>query len=95
MRLIKSTMWNYVGLVRSPRRLMRARRILGQLSEEIGTFYAGNRLTRSLIELRNAVNTALLVVHAASLNSQSKGSHYVGPEGQDLGVPILRQDELK
>lgn len=95
MRLIKSTMWNYVGLVRSPRRLMRARRILSQLSEEIGTFYADNRLTRSLIELRNAVNTALLVVHAASLNSKSKGSHYVAPEGDDLDMPAFRQDELK
>lgn len=95
MRLIKSTMWNYVGLVRSPRRLMRARRILSQLSEEIGTFYAGNRLTRSLIELRNAIKSALLVVHAASLNPESKGCHYVASEDEEIDLPLERHDDLK
>jgi len=95
MRLIKSTMWNYVGLVRSPRRLMRARRILSQLSEEIGTFYAGNRLTRALIELRNAVKTAELIVHAARLNPQSRGSHYVATEDEEIDIPVERHDELK
>lgn len=87
LRLIKSTMWNYVGLVRSRKRLLRARRILGQLDEEISGFYAGNRLTRSLIELRNAVKTALLVVHAASLNPESKGCHYVASESDDPASP--------
>ncbi|MDQ8204882.1 L-aspartate oxidase [Pelagicoccus sp. SDUM812003] len=95
MRLIKSTMWNYVGLVRSPRRLMRARRILSQLYEEIDSFYAGNRLTRSLIELRNAVCAAQLVVHAATLNSESKGSHYVAREDEDIDLPLERHDVLK
>jgi L-aspartate oxidase len=95
MRLIKSTMWNYVGLIRSPRRLMRAQRILSQLDEEIGSFYAGNRLTRPLLELRNAVKTALLVVHAASLNQESKGSHYIAKEDEEIDVPMQREEELK
>jgi L-aspartate oxidase len=77
MLQIQHTMWNYAGVVRSPRRLTRARRILLELREEIQSFYRGCQLTRELIELRNAVQTALLIVHAASLNSQSKGSHYV------------------
>jgi L-aspartate oxidase len=47
------------------------------LREEIQSFYRDCRLTRDLIELRNAVQTALLVVHAASLNPRSKGCHYV------------------
>ncbi len=94
MRLIKSTMWNYVGLVRSRRRLMRARRILSQLAEEIGSFYADNRLSRSLIELRNAVKSALLVVHAASLNPRSKGSHYITDE-EEIDLPLERHDDLK
>ena len=70
-------MWNYSGIVRSPRRLTRARRILLELREEIQSFYRGCTLTRELIELRNAVQTALLVVHAAALNPVSKGCHFV------------------
>ncbi|HZZ19540.1 MAG TPA: FAD-binding protein [Opitutaceae bacterium] len=77
MLLIKHTMWNYAGIIRSPRRLTRARRILLELREEIQSFYRGCALTRELIELRNAVQTALLVVHAAALNPVSKGCHYV------------------
>ena len=73
-------MWNYAGIVRSPKRLTRARRILLELREEIQSFYRTYRVTKDLIELRNAVQTALLVVHAASLNPVSKGCHYVVEE---------------
>lgn len=77
LQLLRSTMWNYAGIVRSPKRLTRARRILLELREEIQSFYREYRVTSELIELRNAVQTALLVVHAASLNPVSKGCHYV------------------
>src|SRR5271165_728617 len=77
MLQIQHTMWNYAGVVRSQRRLTRARRILLELREEIQSFYRGCRPTRELVELRNAVQTALLVVHAAALNPVSKGCHYV------------------
>ena len=80
MQLIQNTMWNYAGVIRSPKRLTRARRILLELREEVQSFYRGCRLTRELIELRNAVQTALLVVHAASLNPRSKGCHFVVEE---------------
>ncbi len=80
MLQIQHTMWNYAGVVRSPRRLTRARRILLELREEIQSFYRGCALTRELIELRNAVQTALLVVHAATLNPVSKGCHFVAAE---------------
>jgi L-aspartate oxidase len=75
--LVQQTMWNYAGIVRSPRRLTRARRILHEAREEIRSFYRRCRVTPELIELRNAVRSALLVVHAASLNPRSKGAHYV------------------
>jgi L-aspartate oxidase len=75
--LLRQTMWNYAGIVRSERRLTRARRILLQLREEIQSFYKDCRLTPELIELRNAVRTALLVVHAARLNPESRGCHYL------------------
>ena len=77
LNLVQQTMWNYAGIVRSPRRLTRARRILLELREEIQSFYRDCQVTRELVELRNAVQTALLVVHAASLNPHSKGAHYV------------------
>jgi len=77
LNLVQQTMWNYAGIVRSPRRLTRARRILLELREEIQSFYRDCRVTRELVELRNAVQTALLVVHAASLNPHSKGAHYI------------------
>ncbi len=80
MLQIQHTMWNYAGVVRSPKRLTRARRILLELREEIQSFYRGCRLTRELVELRNAIQTALLVVHAAALNPRSRGSHYVVDE---------------
>lgn len=78
--LVQQTMWNYAGIVRSERRLTRARRILLELREEVQSFYRGCHLTRELVDLRNAVQTALLVVHAASLNPESRGCHYVAPE---------------
>ena len=80
MLQIQHTMWNYAGVVRSPKRLTRARRILLELREEIQSFYRGCRLTRELVELRNAIQSALLIVHAASLNPRSCGCHFVVEE---------------
>ncbi|WP_069961339.1 L-aspartate oxidase [Lacunisphaera limnophila] len=77
LQQIRQTMWNYAGIIRSPRRLARARRILLELREDIQAFYRDCRPTRDLIELRNAIQTALLVVHAAALNPVSKGCHYI------------------
>jgi L-aspartate oxidase len=77
LSLVRQTMWNYAGIVRSDRRLTRARRILLELREEVQNFYSDCRVSRELIELRNAVQTALLVVHAAKLNPDSRGCHYV------------------
>ncbi len=79
---IRTTMWNYAGIIRSPRRLARARRILLELREDIQAFYRDCRPTAELIELRNAVQTALLVVHAAALNPVSKGSHFLAGDEQ-------------
>jgi len=80
LQLVQQTMWNYAGIVRSPRRLARARRILLELREDIQTFYRDCRPTRELVELRNAVQSALLVVHAATLNPESRGCHFVQPD---------------
>ncbi len=81
--LIQNTMWNYVGLVRSRHRLERARRILKELKAEVNQFYAGYRLNRPLLELRNALQTAQMIVFAAALNPVSKGSHYVTSDTEE------------
>lgn len=80
LQQVQQTMWNYAGVIRSPRRLARARRVLRELHEDVQAFYRDCRPTRELIELRNAVQTALLVVHAAALNPESKGCHWVNAE---------------
>jgi L-aspartate oxidase len=74
--VIRHTMWNYVGLVRSERRLDRARRILGELSDEIENFYRRGSMSDALVGLRNGVQTALAIHRAASDNHVSKGCHY-------------------
>jgi L-aspartate oxidase len=73
---IRQTMWNYVGLVRSRRRLDRALQIIRELQLEIGRFYARSELSDSLIGLRNGVQTALAVLLAAMEARESRGCHY-------------------
>jgi L-aspartate oxidase len=73
---IKHIMWNYVGLVRTSRRLQRALRELRHLENEIERFYRAVRLTDSLLGLRNAIRTAFIVTIAAWENKSSIGCHY-------------------
>lgn len=73
---IRQTMWNYVGLVRSRRRLDRAHEILRELHLEIGKFYARTELSDTLISLRNGVQAALAVLLAAMEARESRGCHY-------------------
>ena len=73
---IRYTMWNYVGLARSRRRLNRARRILRELQMEVEDFYLRARLTDAMVGLRNGVQTAMAVLFAASENRLSLGCHY-------------------
>jgi L-aspartate oxidase len=73
---IRQTMWNYVGLVRSRRRMDRAHEILRELFIEIGRFYARAELSDGLIGLRNGVQTSLAVLLAAMESRESRGCHY-------------------
>jgi L-aspartate oxidase len=76
MSYIQNIMWNYVGLIRSTPRLARALRELRNLENEIEVFYRNSQLTDSLIGLRNAVRTAVVVTLAAWENKTSKGCHF-------------------
>jgi L-aspartate oxidase len=73
---IRQTMWNYVGLIRSERRLNRAMRILRELDLEIARFYEKCEVSDSIIGLRNGILTALLILEAADQARESRGCHY-------------------
>jgi L-aspartate oxidase len=73
---IRQTMWNYVGLIRSERRLNRAMRILRELDLEIARFYEKCEVSDSIIGLRNGILTALLILDAADQARESRGCHY-------------------
>jgi len=76
IRTIQHTMWHYVGLVRSTRRLARALRDLNHLKEEIDEFYRRTRLNDALIGLRHSVQVALIIAEAAQHNRNSRGCHF-------------------
>jgi L-aspartate oxidase len=73
---IRQTMWNYVGLVRTTRRMHRALRILRDLQFDVELFYRRARLNDELIGLRNGAQAALAIVHAAYRNRKSRGGHF-------------------
>ena len=74
---IKYIMWNYAGIIRTPKRLERASSDLEYLSHRINKFYQKTEITNSIINLRNSVQTALLVVRAALQNRTSRGAHFI------------------
>ncbi|MEZ4751823.1 MAG: hypothetical protein R3B54_14685 [Bdellovibrionota bacterium] len=76
--MLKHTMWNYVGLIKTDSRLRRAEGILGELSEGIDKFYRKAALSDELIGLRQAVLVSQLILNACKRNPKSKGCYLRG-----------------
>lgn len=73
---LRTTMWNYVGVVRSQKRLERAKEDLTYLENRIEKFYKETKITDSIVGLRNGARVARLITEAAFKNKKSQGCHY-------------------
>ncbi len=75
-REIRQLMWDYVGIVRTTKRLKRAASRLRQLNHEVQEYYWNYKMTCDLIELRNLVLVASLIVDCALTRQESRGLHF-------------------
>ncbi|WP_460843163.1 L-aspartate oxidase [Noviherbaspirillum agri] len=94
---LRRFMWNYVGIVRTTKRLERAQHRIRLLREEIYEYYSHFRITRDLLELRNLVDVASMIVDSALSRRESRGLHYSQDYPQTLpkALPTVLSPERR
>ena len=90
---LRRFMWDYVGIVRTNKRLDRAAHRIKLLQEEIQEFYSAFHVTRDLLELRNLVTVADLIVRSAKGRHESRGLHFSRdyPQTAEVALPTILQ----